>query len=217
MGNGDIRKPRHRVSGWKVCLVLGCLAAGWLGGEALKEAPRLQAQEDKSPEKLAPFVPTPMVVVERMLELAGVQANDVVYDMGSGDGRIVITAAKKYGAKAVGIEIDPQLVRLARDNVKKAGVEHLVEIRQQDVLTADISSASVVTLYLFPEANMLLRPILWRQLKLGARVVSNDFDMEDWLADRVDWVLDTADGLEYTLYLWQIRERPRVSPSWSNP
>ncbi len=109
--------------------------------------------------------------VNRVLELAEVKKGDVAYDLGSGDGRIVITAAKKYGARAVEFEIDHNLVRMSRASVKREGVGHLVEIREQDVMTADFSPASVVTIYLLPGSHMLLRPVLWRQLKPGAEWV----------------------------------------------
>ena len=156
--------------------------------------------------QLAPYVPTPMKVVNRVLELAEVKKGDVVYDLGSGDGRIVITAAKEYGARAVGFEIDHNLVQKSRASVKREGVEHLVEIREQDVMTADFSPASVVTIYLLPGSNMLLRPVLWRQLKPGARVVSNDYDMEDWTPEKVVKLRD-AKGKEWKLHLWRIKER----------
>ena len=107
-----------------------------------------QAQEGK----IVPYVPTPQDVVDRMLELAQVKKGDVVYDLGSGDGRIVVTAAKKYGVKAIGFEIDPQRIKESHENIKKAGVENLVEIRQQDIRTVDLSQASVLTMYLLPKS-----------------------------------------------------------------
>ena len=126
-----------------------------------------------------------MEVVEKMLALAKVNSSDVVYDLGSGDGRIVIMAGQKYGARAFGFEIDPKLVRESRENVRRAGVEHLVEIRQQDIMTADLSGATVVTMFLLPAANLMLRPKLLRELKTGARVVSNEHNMGDWKPDRI--------------------------------
>jgi predicted RNA methylase len=115
-----------------------------------------------------PFVPTLPDVVERMLEMARVKSGDVLYDLGSGDGRIVIQAAKRYGVKGVGIEIDPELVRKAQDKASKEKVDHLVEFRAQDAFTADVSPATVVTLYMLTEFNAKLRPILERQLKPGS-------------------------------------------------
>jgi precorrin-6B methylase 2 len=156
-----------------------------------------------APGQLAPFDPTPQEVVDTMLALAGVKKGDVVYDLGAGDGRVVITAAKKYGAKAVGFEIDPGLVKLARENVRKQGVEKLVEIRQQDFLTADLSPATVVTLYLSYDGNLELRPQLMRQLKPGARIVSNTFDMGEWQPKILKAYRDAA-GESYALHLWEI-------------
>jgi ribosomal protein L11 methylase PrmA len=134
-----------------------------------------QSQEGK----IVPYVPTPQEVVDRMLELAEVKKGDVVYDLGSGDGRIVVTAAKKYGVRAIGFEIDPQRIKESTENIKKAGVGHLVEIRQRDIRTIDLSPASVLTMYLLPEVNLLIRPNIWKQMKPGSRVVSHDFDMDD--------------------------------------
>ena len=136
-------------------------------------------------QNLAPFIPTPDDVVDRMLSLAKVTRTDVVYDLGSGDGRIPIAAAKKYGAKGVGLDIDPALVEVANSNAKAAGVDGLVDFRVQNVLTADLSKATVVTLYLLSSSNERLRPMLMQQLKPGARIVSHAFSMgRDWPADR---------------------------------
>jgi SAM-dependent methyltransferase len=149
-----------------------------------------------------PFVPTPPEVVDRMLELAEVKSGDVLYDVGSGDGRIVIRAAKKYGVRAVGIEIDGELVDRARARAKTEGVEQLVEFREQDALTADISEATVVTLYMLPEFNSKLRPRL-QKLKPGARVVSHDFGIEGWSPMKVE-TLPGGAFHNHTLYLWKI-------------
>jgi predicted RNA methylase len=151
-----------------------------------------------------PFVPTPPEVVERMLLLARVNGADVIYDLGSGDGRIVIQAAKRYGAKGVGIEIDPELVRRAQANALKEKVQHLVEFRAQDALTVDVSQATVVTLYMLPEFNAKLRPIFDRQLKRGTRVVSHDFEIQGWVPDRVERV--KGDFVhDHTILLFEIR------------
>jgi cyclopropane fatty-acyl-phospholipid synthase-like methyltransferase len=138
-------------------------------------------------KKIVPFVPSPQEVVDKMIELAAVKKGDVVYDMGSGDGRIVIAAAKK-GARAVGFEIDGDLVKESRVNIRKAGVQNLAEIRQQDILTVDFSPASVVTMYLLPDVNLKLKPNLLKQLKPGSRLVSHSFDMGDWKPDKVERV-----------------------------
>ena len=155
---------------------------------------------------LAPYVATPQEVVDRMLEIAEVRPTDVVYDLGSGDGRIVITAAKRYGARGVGFELDEKLVRRAQDNARRAGVTSLVEFRQQDVMTVDLSPATVVTLYLLQDVNLKLRPIILSQLPLGARVVSHKFHMGDWRPDRTEKIQATS-GDVHTLYLWRIASR----------
>ena len=154
-------------------------------------------------QKLAPFVATPEDVVDRMLSLAGTTKNDVVYDLGSGDGRIPIRAAVRFGAKGVGIEIDPKLVEISRANAKAAGVEHLVEFRLQDAMEADVSQATVVTLYILSSGNAKLRPLLTRQLRPGARIISHAFSMGSaWPPDKTDH-FTSADGDEITLYLWK--------------
>lgn len=162
-------------------------------------------EQDRDSTYIAPFVPTPQEVVDRMLELAQVSQGDLLYDLGSGDGRIVITAARRYRAQAVGFEIDSALVTHSRRNIKEAGVEALAEIRDQDVRTVDLSPASVVTMYLYPGANLRLRAAIRRQLKPGSRVVSHDFSMGDWKPDRVEQMTDSS-GLVRTIYLWRIRD-----------
>ena len=151
-----------------------------------------------------PFVPTPPEVVDRMLELAQIKSSDVVYDLGSGDGRIVIQAAKRYGVKGVGIEIDPDLVAKARNNAFKEKVENLVEFREQDALTVDVSAATVITLYMIPEFNAKLRPIFDRQLSSGARVVSHDFEIQGWKPEKVETI--KGDFIhDHTIYLFTVR------------
>ncbi len=165
-------------------LATGCGIPTWTAGEV-------------------PFVPTPPEVVDRMLEIAEVKKGDVLYDLGSGDGRIVIRAAKRYGVRGVGIEIDPDLVQRSRLKAKDEGVDHLVEFREQDALTVDVSKATVVTLYMLPEFNAKLRPILQRELKAGARVVSHDFPMEGWTPIGVEQI--GGDWFHtHTIYLWKI-------------
>lgn len=160
-------------------------------------------------QSLAPYVPSPPEVVDRMLALAAVTRDDVVYDLGSGDGRIPIAAARTYGARGVGLEIDPKLVEQARANARAAGVDHLVEFRQQDVLTADISAATVVTLYLLSSSNALLRPVLTRQLRPGSRIVSHAFSMgPSWPAERIEQ-FTSDNGDEITLYLWRADGKER--------
>jgi SAM-dependent methyltransferase len=153
-------------------------------------------------ESLAPYVPTPQQIVERMLELAQVTAKDVVYDLGCGDGRIVITAAKKYGARGVGVDIDPERIRESQANAKAAGVEKLVSFRMEDAMKVDVSPATVVTLYLLSNSNAMLRPMLTKQLKPGARIVSHAFPMGDWQPLKTETISDDS-GFSRTLYLWK--------------
>lgn len=163
-----------------------------------------QAPVTKRPDapQLAPYVPTPQEVVERMLTLAGVTKADVVFDLGCGDGRIPITAARKYGARGVGVDIDPQRISEANANAKAAGVTHLVTFKLQDALKTDVTEASVVTLYLLSASNLKLRPILTRQLKPGARIVAHSFGMGDWTPEKADSFID-ADGRSRMLFLYR--------------
>jgi SAM-dependent methyltransferase len=163
-------------------------------------------------DQVAPFDPTPQDVVDRMLILAGVSKGDVVYDLGAGDGRFLITAAKRYGARGVGFELDAGLVKLARENAKRAGVEKLVQLHQADFLTADLSEATVVTLYLSYDGNLAVRPQLMRQLRPGARVVSYTFDMGEWRPKITETYRDSAGNL-HPLYLWQIGDTVEFSDS----
>jgi cyclopropane fatty-acyl-phospholipid synthase-like methyltransferase len=160
------------------------------------------------PEEI-PFVPTPIEVVDKMLELAGVKKGDVVYDLGSGDGRIVIRAAKKYGVKAVGIEMDNWLLAKARKDAQAAGVSHLVKFRAEDALKADISAATVVTLYMLPWFNEKMKPNFQKYLKPGARIVAHDFGIEGWNPDKTAILpeFELKPGgykHQHTLYLWKI-------------
>jgi len=154
-----------------------------------------------------PFVPSPPHLVQRMLEVAEIKQGDVLYDMGSGDGRIVIEAAKQFGVRGVGIDLNPELVAKARENAAKENVSHLVEFRAQDGLTVDISEATVVTLYMFKWFNNALRPKL-QKLKPGSRVVAHDFDIDDWKPTRVEYVKQPSDGSDFaesrTLYIWVV-------------
>ena len=151
---------------------------------------------------LAPFVPSPYDVVQRMLTLAEVTRDDIVYDIGCGDGRIVITAAQRFGARGVGIDIDPQRIAEANANAERAGVQHLVQFIQQDAMTVDVSEATVVTLYLLSSSNLKLRPLLTSQLAPGARIVSHAFSMGDWEPDVLDQYEDER-GNTRSLYLWR--------------
>jgi SAM-dependent methyltransferase len=164
----------------------------------------LLAAQQTPPKKPidVPYVHTPNLVVEGMLKLAGVTKDDVIYDLGCGDGRIVITAARLYGARGVGIDIDPERVAEARTNAAKEGVENLAKFEEKDLFEADIHDATVVTIYLLPSVNRKLRPKLLKDLKPGTRIVSNTFDMGDWKPVKEDHV----DGRH--LYFWSVPAKP---------
>jgi SAM-dependent methyltransferase len=162
----------HRPSVILMVLLVGLLSLlSTMAQQALKPL-------EKKPE--VPYMPTPEKVVAEMLKVAKVGKNDILYDLGSGDGRIVIAAAKEFGTRGVGVDIDPALVREARENAIKAGVADKVKFLQQDLFETDIREATVVTLYLLPELNRRLRPKLLSDLKPGSRVVSHNHDMGDW-------------------------------------
>jgi len=146
-----------------------------------------------------PYIPTPQDVVDRMLAMAQVGPRDNVYDLGCGDGRIVVTAARRHGARGVGIDLDPWRIREAKENARRAGVEDRVRFEREDLFRTDLSPASVVMLYLLFEVNLKLMPRLWRQLKAGTRVVSHDFHMgAQWPPEQIVRVRD------HTLYAWTI-------------
>jgi precorrin-6B methylase 2 len=170
----------------------------------LTDVPAGQTPQAKRPDAqhLAPYVPTPQEVVDRMLQLAEVKKTDVVYDLGCGDGRIPITAARVYGARGVGVDIDPQRIAESNANAKRAGVAHLVTFTLQDAMKTDVSGATVVTLYLLSSSNLKLRPILTSQLAPGARIVAHNFGMGDWQPDKVDTFIDPS-NTRRTLYLWK--------------
>src|SRR5712692_70006 len=142
------------------------------------------AQEKKLREPDVIFVPTPQNVVDEMLKLAQVHKGDVVYDLGCGDGRMVVTAAKQYGVRGVGIDINPERIKESEENARQAGVTNLVTFRNEDLFETDIKEASVVTLYLLTSLNVKLRPKLWKDLKPGTRIVSHTFDMGDWTPEK---------------------------------
>jgi len=157
-----------------------------------------QAQPRRSQAPDVIFVPTPQEVVDEMLRLANVKKGDVLYDLGSGDGRIPVTAAKKFGVRAVGIDIDPERIQEANENAKKNGVTSLVKFRNEDLFQADFHEATVVTLYLLPDLNVKLMPRLMEQLKPGSRIVSHQFDMGAWRPDK------RVELSGRTIYLWTV-------------
>jgi SAM-dependent methyltransferase len=149
------------------------------------------------------WVPSDVEIVTKMLEMAQVGPNDVVYDLGSGDGRIVITAAQRFGARAVGVELDPELIRRSREHAERAGVADRVRFLQQDLFATDLSEATVVTLYLLPDVNLRLRPKLRQELRPGSRIVSHDYDLGDWMPDKTVEV--SLLERNHLVFLWQIR------------
>jgi trans-aconitate methyltransferase len=158
-----------------------------------------------------PFVPTPYEVVEGMLRLANVTQDDLVYDLGCGDGRIVVTAAAKYGAHGLGVDNDSQRVKESMENVEANGVKDKVEIRQQNLFKTDLTRATVVTLYLLSDINVKLRPKLFDELRPGTRVVSNSFDMDEWQPDQMNLVNGR------TLYFWKIPANASGRWEWKIP
>lgn len=190
------------LAGLLVLALLLMPLEGWAQGESVNR---------DTTEKGAPYVPTPRHVALKMLTLADVSSTDVVYDLGSGDGRILIMAAQEFGARGVGIEIDPELVQTARRKARRAGVADRVEFRQGDLFDTDLGPATVVTLYLWPDMNNRLRPKLQRELKPGSRVVSHSFDIDEWAADTtVTMETPAPSGPEKTLFRWTIPGPDRV-------
>jgi ribosomal protein L11 methylase PrmA len=181
--------------------LVGCCATALIGSVLVLA----QNAQPKKPLDV-PYVPTTDEAVDAMLKLAEVKTTDVVYDLGCGDGRIVIAAAKRYGAHGVGIDIDPQRIAEANANARRAGVEKLVRFEENDLFQANFKDATVVTLFLLSSVNLKLRPKLLAELKPGTRIVSNTFDMGDWKAEKEYSVPNTDDDtfLSHRLYLWTV-------------
>ena len=165
---------------------------------ALAQTSAPPTTEPKKPD--VPYVPTHERIVDRMLTMANVKREDVLYDLGSGDGRIVITAAQKYGTRGVGIDIDPERVREANENAQRAGVTDRVRFILGDIFDADIRPATVVTMYLLPEVNLRLLPKLRAELKPGTRIVSHNYDLGDWRPHRTAKL--TVNATEHHVYFW---------------
>lgn len=158
------------------------------------------AQED--PPLDVPYVPTPDIVVDEMLKMAEVDGNDVLYDLGSGDGRIPITAAKRFGTRGVGIDLNPERVGEAKENAKHSEVSDKIQFFEGNLFDLDLTKATVISLYLFPEVNMKLRPKLL-SLKPGTRVISHNYDMGDWKPEKTKKIM-APNGSEHTIYLWRV-------------
>ena len=174
----------------------------------------IAAAQSKQPQRApdVPYLPTTEPAVQAMLKLAGVKSGDIVYDLGCGDGRIVVAAAKDFGARAVGIDINPERIAEARANAKKAGVENRVRFEEADLFTADIHEATVVTLFLLSSVNQRLRPRLQQELQPGTRIVSNTFDMGEWKPDREANVegVDENSYFSRKLFLWTVPQRGKL-------
>ncbi len=170
-------------------------------------APEVRPADPAKPiglvEKLAPYYPTPETIVEKMLILGGLKAGEKMFDLGSGDGRIVILAAQKFHADAVGVEYDNDLYRESVNKIRKLGLQKMARIIHGDIFAQNYSSADLVTVYLLPNSNDKVRPMLDKQLKKGARVVAHDFEFKDWTPVKVDTIDDDGEGRSHTLYLYQ--------------
>ena len=155
-------------------------------------------------ESLAPYYPTPQTIVEKMLQLGGLKAGEKMYDLGSGDGRIVITAAQKFHAEAIGVELDKSLVKQSLDRIRKLGLVKTARIISGDLLEQNYGSADLVTVYLMPESiNNKVQPMLDKQLKKGARVVAHDFEFRNWTPEKVENIANDGQGRSRTLYLYR--------------
>jgi len=184
-----IRRPKQRLPISGFLLLTSCF---WLLTAAAQDA-----------EKLAPYYPTPETIVERMLRLGGLKAGEKMYDLGSGDGRIVIMAAQKFHANAVGVELDRNLSLQSEERIRKLSLEKTAHIVNGDLLKQDYSSADLITVYLWPEANDKVQPLLDRQMKKGARIVAHDFEFSGWKPEKVETIEDDGAGRSHTLFLYR--------------
>jgi protein-L-isoaspartate O-methyltransferase len=157
----------------------------------------------QDPAKLAPYYPTPASIVVKMLELGDLKPGEKMFDLGSGDGRIVIAAAQKFHADAVGVELDRDLCRQSLERIRKLGLEKTAQIVNGDILKQDYSSADLITVYLLPNSNDKVQPLLERQLKKGARIVAHDFEFRGWTPVKVEDIEDDGEGRSHTLFLYR--------------
>ena len=191
----------YRIVPWLVIALTVSIGPALCGQDVDQQKPPVEEDAKKVRAPDVHFVPTPQDVVEKMLELAEVKKTDVLYDLGCGDGRIVVTAAKQYGCKATGFDIDPQRIKDSLENVAKNKVENLVEIKQEDIFTLDLGKVDVITLYLLPSLNVKLIPQL-EKLKPGSRIVSHDFNMKGVKPDKVVRLKSKDDNNQHSVYLW---------------
>ena len=174
-----------------------------LGFGLLLAAAALLHGQQQEPEKLAPYYPTPETVVEKMLQFGELKAGEKTFDLGSGDGRIVIMAARKFHADAVGVEFDADLVRQSSEKIRSLGLQKSARIILGDIARQDYSKADLLTVYLLPTSNDKIRPILEKQLKKGTRIVSHDFEFAGWTPEKVQTIDDDGEGRSHTLYLYR--------------
>lgn len=190
------------IGGLLLLIALGNLALVGVMNRLKPERGPLTLHVPESPEGAAPYLATPPEVAEAMLRLAAVQAGETVYDLGCGDARILVMAAQKFSARGVGVELDGHVFALARQNVRRHRLEDRVTLLRGDIFQADLRGADVVALYLLPEAQVRLRPLLERQLRPGARVVTHDFGISGWQAARTE-KLPRGDGTSHTIHLYR--------------
>ncbi|MEN6532243.1 MAG: methyltransferase domain-containing protein [Bryobacteraceae bacterium] len=160
------------------------------------------ADKDQA-EKLAPYYPTPETIVEKMLQLGGLKAGERMFDLGSGDGRIVILAAQKFHADATGVEFDKDLWKQSSDRIKSLNLQKAARIIHGDIMSQDYSSADLITVYLLPSSNDRVQPLLEKQLKKGTRIVAHDFEFSGWKAEKIEQIEDDGEGRSHTLYLYR--------------
>lgn len=163
----------------------------------------LCAQNKKEVEKLAPYYPTPELIVEKMLQMGNLKKGEKMYDLGSGDGRIVIIAAEKFGARSTGVEFDKDLCVQSAERIKRLKLDKLADIIHGDIMVQDYSSADLITVYLLPVSNDKVRPLLEKQLKKGTRIVAHDFEISGWTPEKTQHIEDDGEGRSHTLYLYR--------------
>ena len=210
--NMGANRVRVTLTAVLVCLMVSSSVLYAMSEKDQEAATGLSGPEaEKKPKLDVPYEPTTPEIAEEMLRMADVRKNDLVYDLGCGDGRIVIMAVKERGARGIGVDLDPERIKESKENAREAGVTDRVSFFQQDLFKTDIKSATVVMLYLWPEVNLRLRPRLFTELKPGTRVVSHSHTMGDWKPDK------TSEVSNHRLYFWVIPENLTGTWTWSMP